>query len=183
MATYSNATKLIFGQADITFDGTPIPLLAEAVFFKAEPTYTDIKIYDFGEGPVDKICTGWNITVTLALAEESIAALELAMPVTKQTGINADAGKFNAVDAPVGQSLRAKGAELYIHPRQAGLDKSTDITVYMAVPTGSFERNYGFEQGKIPVTFTAMPKDGAVSGESGNYFCFGDADLDVDLGS
>lgn len=172
-AIYDSNTKLIFGQSDITFGGVALPLLAEAVVLKVEPSYTDIKVYDFGEGAVDRICTGYNITITTALAEESVAALQLAIPVSTQTD-TVDSLKTNLADAPVGTSLRAFGKELKIHPRSAGLDTSTDVVIFKAIPTGTFERNYGFEQGKIPVTFTAVVKDGAKAGKIGNYFTFGD---------
>lgn len=168
-AVMDSSTKLIFGQADITFGSESIGLQADKAVFKAEPKYTDIEIYDFG-GVVDKICTGWDVTLEVVMAEES--AIKLAIPVEEGTGSD---DKPNYTDSAVGMSLREKAQELLIHPRNAGTATDTDITIFKAAPTGSFERVYGLEQGKIAVTFTAFVKDGAEAGKAGNYFRFGTA--------
>lgn len=168
-AIMSETTKLIFGQADITFGTDNIGLQADKAVFKAEPKYADIELYDFG-GVVDKICTGWNVTLEVVMAEET--AIKLAIPVKEQVD-GTTPTKKNYVDNAVGMSLRTAAKELIIHPRNAGASLDTDITIFKAAPTGSFERVYGLEQGKVAITFTAFVKDGAEAGKSGNYFQYG----------
>lgn len=168
-AIMSADTKLIFGQADITWGAASIGLQADKATFKAEPKFTDIELYDFG-GVVDKICTGWTVTLEVVLAEET--AMKLAIPVKEQVD-GTDPLKKNLTDDAVGMSLRAKAQELTIHPRNAGTSLDTDITIFKAAPSGSYERVYGLEQGKVAVTFTAFVKDGAEAGKAGNYFQYG----------
>lgn len=174
MAIYSQATNLIIGQANVTFGNNPVPLIADNVVFNAEPQIQDLTIpYEFGQGPVDKIVVGWTVTVTMALAEESLEAIKLAIPVTEKVD-GVDAEKKNLTDSRIGTSLRSSGAALVLHPRKlADADKSQDIKVFKAVSTGSFERVYGLEQGRIAVTFTGLVKDDADSTKSGNYFQYG----------
>lgn len=170
------ASKLIYGQADVTFGGNDVPAIAERVVFRAEPVYEDLtQSYEFGDVPLDKAIRGWNVTCEMAFAEESLAAINMAISTSE--GVDSvDAQKKAYFDTPIGSTLSGLGigAELKIHPRSEA-DDALDIIVFKAVPTGVFERVYGLEQGQIPVTFTGMIKDSADPTVKGNIFRIGPA--------
>lgn len=169
MATITSTTKFPVGQADVMIGAAAAPLLASAVTFSAQPTTLDVPVYQFGPGAVEKIVTGWEVSVTFSIAEESHEAWQLALPLFK-----AGTGPTETLtDVAVGTGLRAIGKEITIHPQLMGTDKSGDITIYKAIPNGGIQRVYGLEIGNYQVTFQALVKDGAVSGTAGNYFLIG----------
>lgn len=159
------AQKYIFGLADITWGEEAIPVQGDAAVLNIEPVMTEIKSYELG-GVVDKIITSWNISLEVALEEETADVFSMALPVSTDT-------QGNLIDAAMGESLRAKAKALKIHPRSAGAIKDFDILIFKAAPSGTLERRYGLEQGKVVVTFTALIKDLAEAGKPGNYFQIG----------
>lgn len=158
--------KYIFGMADITWGESPLPIQGDAAVLNITPEFIDITSYELG-GVVDKICKSWAITLEVVLEEETAEVFSMALPVSTDTN-------GNLTDAALGESLRAKAKELVIHPRSAGESKDFDIKIFKAAPSGTLERRYGLEQGKVAVTFTAMLKDGAAPGQPSNYFQIGD---------
>lgn len=152
--------KFIFGLADIKYGDSPIPVQGDAAVLKIEPEYIDINSYELG-GVYDKIVKTWNVTLEVVFEQETAEVMGLCVPL--------NSGK----DSALGESLRAKAKELVIHPRSAGESKDFDVTIFKAVSTGSYERKYGLEQGKVAVTFTALLKDGAAPGVAGNFFQIG----------
>lgn len=159
--------QFIFGMADITWGGEKLPTLGDAAVLKIEPEFIDIESYELG-GTYDRIAKSWKVSLEVVFEEETAKVITMAIPVES---LGASAGY---TDGALGMSLRAKAQELVLHPRNM-TDTSMDVTVFKAVPTGSYERRYGLEQGKVAVTFTAMLKDGAEAGKAGNYFRIGDA--------
>lgn len=161
----ATSQKYIFGMADITWGESPIPVQGDAAVLNITPEFIDITSYELG-GVQDKICKSWNITLEVVFEEETAEIFQMALPLTADS-------QQNYQDAALGESLRAKAKELVIHPRSAGSSKDFDITIFKAAPSGTLERRYGLEQGKVAVTFTAMLKDGAEAGSPGNYFKIG----------
>lgn len=155
--------KYMFGLADITYGEGAIPVQGDAAVLKIEPEYINITSYELG-GLQDKLVKTWNVTLEVVFEEETAETMGLCVPLTS--------GK----DSALGESLRAKAKKLVIHPRSAGESKDFDVTIFKAISTGSYERKYGLEQGKIAVTFTALIKDGAAAGEAGNFFKVGAPD-------
>jgi hypothetical protein len=84
---------------------------------------------------------------------ENHDTLKLAMGLTEQTS----GGNKNLVDSVLGS--QKVGKQLIIHPLDAGVDTSRDITVYRAILSGNFERTYGLDQGKVPETIEALVKE------------------------
>lgn len=152
--------KYIFGLADITYGEGTFPVQGDAAVLKIEPEYIDINSYALGS-TYDKLVKTWNVTLEVVFEEETAEVMGLCVPLT--------GGK----DSALGESLRAKAKQLVIHPHSAGISKDFDVTIFKAVSTGSYERKYGLEQGKVAVTFTALVKDGATPGVAGNIFQIG----------
>lgn len=152
-----------FGLCEITYGEEAVPRIGDAVVFKATPEYVDITSYLMG-GTVDKIIKRWNVTVDVVFEQETAEVMGLCIPLNE------------GLDAEMGKSLRNTAKELVLHPMQYGSDKSKDITIFKAVSTGEYERVYSLDnQSKIKVTFTALVKDDAVSGDPGNFFRIGAA--------
>lgn len=163
MAT--NTQKYIFGMADIKWGEQSLPIQGDAAVLNITPEFIDITSYELG-GVQDKICKSWNVTLEVVFEEETAEVFSMALPVATD-------GNGNLQDAALGESLRAKAKELTVHPRSAGASKDFDIVIFKAAPSGTLERRYGLEQGKVAVTFTAMLKDNAAAGQPGNYFKIG----------
>lgn len=160
MPTQPTTQTYIFGMADITFGDSKLPRLADAAVLKIEPEFIDINSYELGT-LADKLVKSYKVTVDVVFEEETAEVMGLALPLT------------DGADSALGESLRAKGKELKIHPRSAGDKTDFDLTIYKAVPSSGLERRYGLEQGKVAVTFEALVKDGAVAGKPDNIFKFG----------
>ena len=175
MATTYNITDSIpVGPASITFDGSDVPLFFDNVVLKIEEILKDIKAPgSFGEMLLGKYVAGYKVTVTSSFMNENHDTLKFAMGLKELTS----GGSKNLVDNILGS--QKVGKQLIIHPLDAGVDVSRDITIYRAILTGNFERTYGFEQGKVPVTFEALVKDGADATSYKNMFCIGDSTLSV----
>lgn len=163
--------QFIFGMADITWGGEKLPTLGDAAVLKIEPEFIDIESYELG-GTYDRIAKSWKVSLEVVFEEETAKVIQMAIPV-EELKDNLEAVK-GYTDGALGMSLRSKAKELILHPRNMGESKAMDVTIFKAVPTGSYERRYGLEQGKVAVTFTAMLKDGAEAGQPGNYFRVGE---------
>jgi len=166
--TYNVVDKIPVGPASITFDGSDVPLFFDNVVLKIEEILKEIKAPgSFGENLLGKYVVGYKVTVTSSFMNENHDTLKLAMGLTELTS----GPDKNLVDSKLG--TQKVGKQLIIHPIDAGADVSRDITIYRAILSGNLERTYGFEQGKVPVTFEALVKDGADATSYNNMFCIG----------
>lgn len=182
------AEQIPFGPADIIigtgedaikFDGknvTGSQLQAEGGNITIEPTFADITSVDFGEGPYDQYSTGVSVNVTIVALKESVETLKLAIASAQDVVDGAGGGVTGVTDAPVGQSNRAKGVPVTIHPRNAGDIKDFDYNIYKMAPVESFERAFSLEQGTIQIQFMAYPRDGADATKGANFFYTGAVD-------
>lgn len=165
-----NSDKIQFGLADITIDEQKIGLQADKATVSIEPVFEDIVVLDAGKEAYDKRLVGYKGTVEFVIAEEDLELYQYALVAKKVTKLEKNA----LIDMKIGTSLRKDfGKKIVIHPRNA-TDKDTDITIYKAVPSGSFSREYGLEQGKLAIKFDMLAKDDADFSKEGNYFCIGD---------
>jgi hypothetical protein len=157
--------ELGFGLADILVDGEDIGSQGDAAVLGIEPIYIDVESYE--NGLWDKYLEKWEVKLKVVLEDTSFDKLKLALPALDDEGV------VNGLqDGGAHQLVRSKAKKVTIHPRAKGVDKSTDVTIYMAYPTGVFERTYGKETTKYEVEFMAFPKT-ANSKDPGNYFLIG----------
>lgn len=177
--------KIPFGLANITigegadalkFDGVN-ELQAEGGEVTLTPVFEDIVIQDYGTGVYDQRLVGYEGTVTIVAAQESIEVLEAALAAT-ETITDTDGGATKGImDSPIGTSIRKKGKRVRIHPRQfPDSFKDHDITIYKMASNGEFTRATGNEQGNITITLNMFPRDGMDPAKPGNFFYFGGTD-------
>ncbi|WP_286231317.1 hypothetical protein [Neobacillus mesonae] len=164
-----NVINVPFGMADITVEGESIGLQADAATFTAEPKYVDIETYELGL--YDKYLEGWDVKVKVVFQEESYEKLKIALPVLEEVTTGSE--KIGLKDGRLHQRVRDKGKEIKIHPRDAGLSKEFDVTIFKAYPVGVFERKYGKETSKFEVEFVGLPMTGD-STKGGNFFLIGE---------
>lgn len=179
-----NTERIPFGLADITvgegenavkFDGKE-----EFQFEGGELTFTpilsDIVIGDFGESIYDQRITGYEGSLTISGAQETLENLKLAMSYLDEI-TNAETGEPSGfMDAKIGTSMRSRAKKITIHPRVMGDDRSLDITIYKMASNGEYTRSYANEQGSIPMTFAMYPRDGLDVSKPGNFFYIGETD-------
>lgn len=171
-------SNFIIGEADdqIKFDGVD-QLQAEGGEVTITPTLTDVVIEDFGSGVYDQRVTGYETSVTIVAAEETIKIIELAMAATEAI-TSTDGGVTSGLtDAPIGTSLRKKGKRVTIHPRQFPAEfKDLDITIYKMIGNGDYTRTAANEQGNVTITLNGLPRDGMDPSKPGNFYYIGGTD-------
>lgn len=177
--------KIPFGMSDIligdgidgvNFNGID-ELQAEGGEISITPILEDITIGDYGNGPFDRRIVGYEGTVTIVAAQESIKVLQLALagasPITD--GVTSEV--TGVTDSAIGTSLRASGKKVTIHPRQfATSDKDMDITIYKMISDGEYTRTSGNTQGSITISLTMLPRDGMNPAGVGNFYYLGGVD-------
>lgn len=161
--------KVGFGLADIKIGGEDIGLQGDGAVFTAEPNYLDIETYELGL--YDLYLDSWSVKLKVVFQEEGFEKLKMAIPALDELEMLSEV--VGLTDGRIHQRMRGKGQEITIHPKDAGNDSSSDITIYKAYPTGSFERVYGKEIVKYEVEFVALPRTGS-SKAGGNYFHIGE---------
>lgn len=167
--------KLTIGIAEVTVDGTKVPNMADAATFSAEPIFQEVDLYTAPN--YDRIIEGWNVSLTIVVDEESYEGYKLALAGVNELVDSVDGETVTGLtDSPGLKSLRNEAKEIIIHPANAP-DNSFDITIFKAVPTGTFERSYSKEKTSYEIQFTALHKTGDYTQPS-NYFLIGE-DLTV----
>jgi hypothetical protein len=168
--------RLTIGQAKITVDGDELNVhQADAAVFTAEPELIDVDLYDLVA--YDKIVNGWKVEVKLVFDDENYEGFKLALAGVKEiTDTDSETGQTTTTgltDSPSLKSLRQTAKEIVIHPADLpSTDQRFDITIFKAVPTGSFERTYGKEQSSYEVTLTGLART-ADATQASNYFRIG----------
>ncbi|MFD2924168.1 hypothetical protein [Halobacillus naozhouensis] len=179
-----DAEKIPFGLADVTigedtdaihFDGKE-----EFQFEGGELTFTpilqDITVADFGESVFDQRVTGYEGSLSLSGAQETLQNLKLAMSYMEEITDATTSEVTGLMDGKIGTSMRSKAQKITIHPRIMGTDTSLDIVVYKMASNGEYTRSYANEQGSIPMQFTMYPRDGLDVSKPGNFFYVGGTD-------
>jgi hypothetical protein len=160
--------ELGFGLADILVGGEDIGSQGDAAVLSIEPVYLDVESYE--AGLVDLYLEKWNVKLKVVMEDTSYEKLQIALPALEEWD---DQGVIRGLrDSGAHQLVSSKAKEITIHPRAKGTDKSTDVTIYKAYPTGVLERTYGKEVTKFEVEFMAFPKT-SNSKDPGNYFLIG----------
>lgn len=186
-ATRRGDDEVIFGMSDvivgegeniIKFDGVDGDensyFQAEGGSVSFEPELEDVVIADHGNGPWDQRSTGYNVTVNIVAAQQTIDMLLLAIAGTDTVDEN---GKVTGVaDAPLGASNRKRGKSIRIHKRGDGDNHDNDINIYKAASNGELEISSANEQGSLEISMVAYPRDGATPKRKGNYFFTGAVD-------
>jgi hypothetical protein len=161
--------ELGFGLADIIVDSVDIGSQGDKAVLSIEPNYLDVESYE--NGLWDKYLEKWTVKLKVVLEDTSFDKLKVALPALDEVK-DAQSAVIGLQDGGAHQLVRAKAKQLTIHPRAKGTDKSTDVTIYLAYPTGVLERTYGKEVTKYEVEFMAFPKT-SNSKDPGNYFLIG----------
>lgn len=177
--------KIPFGLSDITIGEGPDALkfdgVAELQAEGGEVTFTPmlegIVIADYGNGLYDQRIVGYEASVTIVAAQESIDVLELALSYTDAITDTLETSTVGLMDSPIGSSLRKKAKRVTIHPRRLPESvKDLDIVIYKAASNGDFTRSSGNEQGSITITLAMYPRDGMDPAKPGNFFYIGATD-------
>ena len=177
--------KIPFGLADYTigigenaikFDGKT-NFQADGGEVTIEPILVAGKVADFGDSDYDDLVNGYTGEVTIVGAEHSLKLMETAMAYAdKVVSTGATPTTVGLTDAKVGTSMRERGVQLRIHPRQMGADTSLDIVLYKVASVGAYNRGYNNEQTNNELTFKMYPRDGAGASKGSNYFYVGSKD-------
>lgn len=163
------------GENEVRFDGSN-EFQMEGGELTFTPLLGDIVVADFGESIYDQIITGYEGSVTVSAAQQTLENLKLAMSYTEEITDSASSEVTGLMDSKIGTSMRSKAQKVRIHPRKMGSDSSLDIVVYKMASNGEFTRSFANEQGNIPMTFTMYPRDGMDAQKPGNFFYVGNTD-------
>lgn len=173
-------SDIIIGEGDniIKFDGKngdkDSYLQAEGGSVSFEPELEDVVIADYGNSPYDQRSTGYNVTVSIVAAQQTIDMLLLAIAGTDTVDEN---GKITGVaDAPLGASNRKNAKPIRIHRRADGDNHDNDINIYKAGANDEVEISSANEQGSLEISMSAYPRDNANPSRKGNYFFTGAVD-------
>lgn len=186
-ATRRGDDEIIFGISDIMvgegediikFDGkngdSNSYLQAEGGSVSFEPEMEDVVIADYGNSPYDQRSTGYNVTVSIVAAQQTIDMLLLAIAGTDT--VDEDGKVTGVADAPLGASNRKKAKPIRIHRRAEGDNHDNDINIYKAGANDEVEISSANEQGSLEISMTAYPRDNANPSRKGNYFFTGAVD-------
>ena len=112
--------------------------------------------------PVDVIITKNTKTITVPLAEFTLANLKLAFPGSTIITDATDKTKMKlVVSSTAGKSLKDMAGKLLLHPtKRETADVTKDVTFWKAAPTGKLDVTYGKNDLKIiNIEFTAFASD------------------------
>lgn len=173
----SNEIKVGFGLADVTVDGKDMGLQGDAATFTAEPIMLEVDTYEAGVW--DYYIDGWDVSLSVTFQDENFEKLKMALPTLDELKENGEV--VGLTDGGMHQRIRNRAVEVKVHPRDAGDDTSTDVTIFKAVPVGVFERVYGKEVAGYQVEFKGLPVSGDVT-KGGNFFRIGNDGIEDDGG-
>ncbi len=177
--------KIPFGLADFTIgDGANAIKFDGKTNFQAdggevtiEPILEAATIADFGSGDYDDLVNGYTGEVKIVAAEHTLKLLETAMAYAdKIVNTGATPSVTGLTDAKIGTSMRERGVQIRIHPREMGTDTTLDIVLYKVASVGAWNRSFANEQGKNELTYKMYPRDGADASKGSNYFYIGSKD-------
>ncbi len=158
------------GPCSLSYGDLNIDLTTGGVTLSVQPMLLDVKVDQFGQGPVDHRVVGWNIKATVPLAQTDYASLKAVAVFLEESGTGLQ-------DTKLGTSLRNLAKQLTLHPLEVP-DTSEDVILYLAAPITAMELKYGYDDTRIyNVEFAAYPKDGADPADAGNWINIGGSEL------
>lgn len=177
--------RIPFGLADYTigegataikFDGKE-NFQADGGEVAIEPILEAVSVADFGASDYDDFINGFTGTITIVGAEHSLKLMETAMAYAdKIVDTATPAVTVGLTDAKIGTSMRDRGTQMRIHPREMGADASLDIVIYKVASVGEYTRSYANEQGNNELSFKMYPRDGADASKGSNFYYVGTTD-------
>jgi hypothetical protein len=151
----ANAQNIKIGHANVIWKGVDLGHTMGGITVSYEPEYTDIKANDFS-GVIDKVLTAEKWTITVPLAESTLANITKAIGTASATSAT-----LSKVGSKTGKRLNAVAGELFLNPT----DGSEDVVFYKAVPVESVELNYEIDNERIvEVTFEALVDESKTDG-------------------
>jgi hypothetical protein len=141
------------GPCSVTFNGVDVGHTKGGVTVAYEAEYHDIQVDKYGNTVAEKVLIGETLKVTVPLAENTIANMEIAIPAaTDVTGDRATIGK----DAGVRMGQYAK--ELVLHPlANLVTDLSEDVVLHKALVSEGIEWKYASDGERMAeVVFHAL---------------------------
>ncbi len=166
------------GPCLLTYGAFQINETIGGVTVSITPMTKEIKVDQWGSGPVDHRVMGWDVKVTVPMAKTDFNTLKEVAGFLDHVE---DGGDEKLTDTAIGSSMRAKARELFLRPVDA-TDDSEDVTIFMAGNISSIELGYDFDNERVyNVEFIAYPKTGADPTKAGNYYAIGDPSADPAL--
>lgn len=163
-----SVTNVKIGACKVLYGGTDLGHTKGGVTVSYEPEYADKSVDKWGNSKIGRALIGEQLTVTVPLAELSIANLLKVIPAS--TSVN---GGLGATVGKQAKDMTGDEKELVLHPlRNADNDYSEDVVIYKAAVTSNVELNYEVDNQTVyEVTFEgyidANRSDGAGLGHFG----------------
>lgn len=165
-----DSKSITYGTSEVTYGGVAVPNMADAATLSIAPQFIDISLYEIQN--YDAVVEDYTVEVTLTFDEESYEGYKLAIAGVEENIDSVSSTVVGLQDGKTMESLRATAQELVIHPKKHGTSTDYDITVHMAIPTGTVERSYAKDKTQYQVTFRGLHKTGDPT-VAGNYFRIG----------
>lgn len=142
-----NDIRIPVGLCDVTYNDVTYQSLASEAVFEVAPSYQTVKVGALGKM---YLLEDYEVSLTIALTEESYNTLKLSNPALKDY-------KGGLYDNPA--LVNQQGKRLIIHPVNAGNSKEYDITIFNAIidPENGFTRTYQKGVDMINVRFIGQP--------------------------
>jgi hypothetical protein len=149
------------GPCSVKFNSVDVGHTKGGVTVSYEAEYHDIQVDKYGNTVAEKVLLGESLKVTVPLAENTIANMEIAIPAgTDVTGDRVTIGK----DAGLRMSTVAK--ELVLHPlANESSDLSEDVVLHKAVVSEGIEWKYAADGERMAeVVFHALLDEAKADG-------------------
>jgi hypothetical protein len=147
----------VAGPCKVTLDGVDLGHTLGGITFTADRDLTKVMVDKYGTTPIDYVLNGTEAKLEFTLAQTEFAQTDPAMPETSSYN---GAGALDRTDigGDAGYSLRQDAKQMIIHPlKNVATDLGDDITLYLAVSTGSFVLPYLVDgQKTLACTYTAL---------------------------
>lgn len=163
--------NLILSPCRVTYKGVDLGATLGNVSIKVEEALAELKSDQYGSTFLDKVSSGFKVTVETELAEAKLKDnWKVVFPMHKFVS---SGSKLMYFDAEIGTSQLSLAGELLLHPLSAlDADLTTDFLFYLATADAKSEFHLSpSEQGKIKVTWEIYPD---FTTTPPRFFIFGD---------
>lgn len=150
-ASVNSVENVKLGACDVSFNAVDLGLTKGGVKVSFSTQKKDVTVDQFGETIMNSFIMGRTGTVTVPMAETDLTKLASVIPgATLITDHTTSSKKKLVIPTAVGTSLIDTAAVLVLHPTAlASSDKSEDVTVPLASPTGQMSFEYQFQNERV----------------------------------